>query len=117
MNDIPNSAAKAAQRASERIIENFKAKQSEQRTQNRHEELLQVQTDLIESNKQVASEVHGIRDSLQVQIDNNSKKIDQSDLKNEEREKRHNRQFWFTFGASLVSALATLGMFLYTVLS
>lgn len=115
MNDIPHSALGVTQRANERALEEYRAKQAENLTQQRHKEILQAQTNLVESNNRVADEVHGIRDSLQVQIDDNRKEIADAKLTEEKHDKRSKHEFRLSFGVAIFSAVIALAALIVAI--
>lgn len=80
-------------------FDEFHKKQLEQQ---RHNDLVLSQLKIAESNKQVANEVHGIRNALQEQIDNNREQIKESKF----TEKKLAKRSWWQFGLSLFIAIA-----------
>lgn len=67
----------------------------------RHAENVIAQKQIAESNLQVAKEVNGIRESLQVQISDNREQIKESKT----TEKKLAKRSWWQFGLSLAVAV------------
>lgn len=67
----------------------------------RHAENILVQQQIVESNKQVAEEVHSISETLQVQITDNREQIKESKV----TEKKLAKRSWWQFGLSLAVAV------------
>ncbi len=109
-NDLPHNAFEAFRRDRERAAERARERQRNLHidliNQIHHDEILQAQSRLIDSNKQVANEIHGIRDSLQEQIDQTQKELEESKLEN----KRIAKRSWWQFGLSLVVSIVSVAI-------
>lgn len=101
MDDMQKRLDEMVQRQQDRMHQNMRDMQNNRLKQQHHNEMLNAQLNLINSNNRVAKEVHGIRDALQTQIDENK-------LTEEKHDKRSKHEFRLSFAVAIVSAAIAL---------
>mgnify|MGYP001063229687 CR=1 FL=1 len=102
MDDLQKRIQDSMQRAQDQAQAQIRNMQVDRMNRQHHIEMLNAQQQIVASNYQVANEVHGIKNTLQEQINDNRKEIEESKV----TEKKLSKRSWWQFGLSFGIAIA-----------